>query len=74
VKQSSPIRQFLRTSGLGRWGLAVTVLLILLAVLAPWIAPANPSEQSLPNRLLSPNAHHWMGADELGRDVLSRTQ
>ena len=32
MTQASPIRQFLRTSGLGRWGLAVTVLLILLAV------------------------------------------
>src|SRR4029077_4128514 len=73
MKESSPIRQFLRTSSLGRWGLAVTVLLILLAVFAPWIAPANPSEQSLPDRLLSPSAHHWMGTDELGRDVLSRT-
>src|SRR5579864_6878143 len=73
MKQLSPLRQFLRSSGLGRWGLAVTVLLILLAVFAPWIAPANPSEQSLPDRLLSPSAHHWMGTDELGRDVLSRT-
>src|SRR5580700_7827863 len=73
MKHLSPIRQFLRTSGRGRWGLAVTLLLILLAVLAPWIAPANPSAQSLPNRLLSPSAHHWMGTDELGRDVLSRT-
>src|SRR6202162_1037978 len=73
MKQLSPIRKFLRTSGLGRWGLTVTVILILLAVLAPWIAPSNPSEQSLPDRLLSPTAHHWMGTDELGRDVLSRT-
>src|ERR1700691_4139443 len=73
MKPNSQLRQFLRTSGLGRWGLAVTMLLILLAVFAPWIAPANPSEQSLPNRLLSPSAHHWMGTDELGRDVLSRT-
>src|SRR5580692_11677091 len=73
MRNDSPLRQFLRTSGLGRWGLAVTVLLILLAVLAPWISPANPSEQSLPDRLLSPNVHHWMGTDELGRDVLSRT-
>src|ERR1700723_1096236 len=73
MKQSFPIRRFLRTSGLGRWGLAVTVLLILLAVLAPWIAPANPSAQSLPDRFLSPTAQHWMGTDELGRDVLSRT-
>lgn len=67
------MRQFLRTSGLGRWGLGVTIALILLAVFAPWIAPANPSAQSLPNRLLSPNAQHWMGTDELGRDVMSRT-
>ena len=69
----SPLRQFLRTNALGRWGFAVTVVLILLAILAPWISPANPTAQSLPNRLLSPSAHHWMGTDELGRDVLSRT-
>jgi peptide/nickel transport system permease protein len=73
MKQASSIRQFLRTSGLGRWGLAVTVLLVLIALLAPWIAPANPWEQSLPDRLLPPSAHHWMGTDELGRDVMSRT-
>ena len=73
MKHESQIRQFLRTSGLGRWGLGVTVLLVLLAVFAPWIAPSSPTAQSLPERLLSPNAHHWMGTDELGRDVLSRT-
>src|SRR6202162_6235434 len=73
MEQVSQIRQFLRTSGLGRWGLAVAVLLILLAVLAPWIAPRDPAVQSLPERLLPPSAHHWMGTDELGRDVLSRT-
>lgn len=72
-RRESPIRQFLRTSGLGRWGLAVAVALFVLAVLAPWIAPASPSAQRLPERLLPPSAHHWMGTDELGRDVLSRT-
>jgi peptide/nickel transport system permease protein len=72
VKTSS-IRQFLRTSGLGRWGLAVTLLLVLMALLAPWLAPQNPATQSLPERLLPPSAHHLMGTDELGRDVLSRT-
>ena len=51
----------------------MTVFLVLMAVLAPWLAPRNPSAQSLPERLLPPNAHHWMGTDELGRDVLSRT-
>src|SRR5260370_35943204 len=73
MEQTSQIRQFLRTSGLGRWGLAVTVLLVLLAVLAPWISPRNPAAQILPERLLPPSARHWMGTDELGRDVLSRT-
>src|ERR1700687_5545962 len=73
MEQASPIRQFLRTSGLGRWGLAVTLLLVLMAVLAPWIAPHDPSAQSLPERLLPPSGHHLMGTDELGRDVLSRT-
>jgi peptide/nickel transport system permease protein len=73
MKPTSQIRQFLRTSGLGRWGLAVSVLLILVALLAPWIAPQNPAAQSLAERLFAPSAHHWMGTDELGRDVLSRT-
>jgi len=65
-------RQFLRTSALARWGLGVCLLLILAAVLAPWVAPQEPTTQSLPERLLSPSAGHWMGTDELGRDVLSR--
>jgi peptide/nickel transport system permease protein len=73
VRRESPIRQFWRASGLGRAGLAVTVMLVVLAVLAPWIAPASPSAQRLPERLLPPGARHWMGTDELGRDVLSRT-
>jgi peptide/nickel transport system permease protein len=73
MNQPSQLRQFLRTSGLGRWGLAVSALLVALALFAPWIAPQNPAAQSLPERLLAPSAHHWMGTDELGRDVLSRT-
>jgi len=67
------LRQFLRSSGLGRWGLAVTLVLLLMALLAPWLAPQAPTAQSLPERLLPPSARHWMGTDELGRDVLSRT-
>jgi peptide/nickel transport system permease protein len=73
MKRTSSIRQFLRTSKLGRWGLAVTLVLVLMALLAPWLAPRNPAAQSLPERLLPPSTHHWMGTDELGRDVLSRT-
>jgi peptide/nickel transport system permease protein len=64
--------QFIRQSGLGRWGLALTLLLLVLALAAPWLAPYDPTAQNLPARLAAPDAAHWMGTDELGRDVLSR--
>ena len=66
------LREFLRQSGLGRWGFALTFLLVLLALAAPWLAPADPTAQHLAIRLAGPSAAHWMGTDELGRDVLSR--
>jgi peptide/nickel transport system permease protein len=67
------IRQFLRQSVLARVGFAAAILLVLGALLAPWIAPADPAAQNLPARLESPSRVHWMGTDELGRDTLSRT-
>ena len=53
-------------------GLAIVVVLILTAVFAPWIAPYPPIGQDLDNRLMPPSAAHWMGTDELGRDIFSR--
>ena len=73
MTQTSPLGEFLRRSPLGRWGLAVTILLIVAALLAPWIAPQGPAAQNLPARLLGPDWHHPFGTDELGRDVLART-
>jgi peptide/nickel transport system permease protein len=66
------LREFLRHSAPGSVGFALCVLLIVLAVGAPWLAPYNPNTQNLPARLSPPSAAHWMGTDELGRDVLSR--
>lgn len=52
---------------------AVVILLILLmAVFAPLIAPYREAEQDALNRLQPPSAEHWFGTDELGRDVFSR--
>ncbi|MGH9775107.1 MAG: ABC transporter permease [Candidatus Acidiferrales bacterium] len=65
--------QFLRTSLLGRIGFVISLILILLAIAAPWIAPFTPGVQDLPARLAGPSSSHWFGTDELGRDVLSRT-
>jgi peptide/nickel transport system permease protein len=66
------LRDFLRTNDAGRIGLALTLLLVILALAAPWIAPADPNLQDLPARLSGPSAMHWMGTDELGRDIFSR--
>ena len=66
-------REFLRQSVLARVGFAAAVFLLLAALLAPWIAPADPAAQNLPARLEAPSRAHWMGTDELGRDTLSRT-
>ena len=71
---SSPaLREFLRQSILARVGFIAGLILVVAALLAPWIAPADPAAQSLPARLESPSHAHWMGTDELGRDILSRT-
>jgi peptide/nickel transport system permease protein len=72
VSPFSSLRQFLRQSILARAGFAAAVLLLLAALLAPWIVPADPAAQNLPTRLAAPSRAHWMGTDELGRDILSR--
>jgi peptide/nickel transport system permease protein len=66
------LRKFLSQSVLARVGFSVAVALLLVALFAPWIAPANPAAQDLPIRLSAPSRAHWMGTDELGRDILSR--
>jgi peptide/nickel transport system permease protein len=53
-------------------GLAVVVFFVLLALLAPWIAPHDPLATSWSAVRAAPSAAHLFGADELGRDVLSR--
>jgi peptide/nickel transport system permease protein len=66
------LTDFLRRSVPGRWGFALTLLLAIVALAAPLLAPYDPVAQNLPARLLAPTAAHWMGTDELGRDILSR--
>lgn len=63
---------FLRQSGLGRAGFAAAAALLAAALLAPWIAPADPAAQNLAERLRPPSRAHWMGTDELGRDISAR--
>jgi peptide/nickel transport system permease protein len=47
-------------------------LILAAAILAPVLAPYSPSAQNLTGGLLPPSPEHWLGTDQLGRDVLSR--
>ncbi|MBZ5763544.1 MULTISPECIES: ABC transporter permease [Rhizobium] len=53
-------------------GIGLLTSIILLAVLAPAIAPYDPLKQNILHRLSAPSAQFWMGTDSYGRDVLSR--
>jgi len=53
-------------------GLVLIVLIVLTALLAPLIAPYDPLDQSVRDRLTTPSASHWLGRDDKGRDLLSR--
>ena len=70
-----------RTSKVLRWlrgdiraalSLAFLLVLLLLSVTAPWISPYVPSAQNLSDTLQPISSAHWLGTDDLGRDILSR--
>src|SRR5579863_5324669 len=61
-----------RHNPLAATGVVLVVIFVILAVFAPWIAPQDPASIHLPERLDPPSRAHWFGADELGRDILSR--
>jgi peptide/nickel transport system permease protein len=65
------LQRLLRRKG-AVFGLAVIVFFVLLALLAPWIAPHDPLETSWSAVRKAPSAAYWLGTDEIGRDVLSR--
>ena len=53
-------------------GGGIVLLLGIVALFAPWIAPYHPLIQDLNNALIPPGAAHWFGTDEFGRDIFSR--
>ena len=78
-----PAREALETPGRRAWrrlkrrkgamvGLAIILMVVAAAVLAPWIAPYDPIQQSWSAVRKAPSAAHWFGTDEVGRDLLSR--
>lgn len=55
-----------------KFGGGAILLLFLLFLIGPHLAPYAPNEQDLARRLQSPDAHHWLGTDNYGRDLFSR--
>lgn len=53
-------------------GGGIIFMLLVVAIFAPLIAPYNPLVQDLNSALVAPNAQHWFGTDEFGRDIFSR--
>jgi peptide/nickel transport system permease protein len=53
-------------------GGAIIIAWVLAAIFAPFVAPYDPKKVDVLNALLPPGPQHWLGTDDLGRDVLSR--
>jgi len=65
--------RFLSRGGVFAWiGLVLLAAIVLVALFAPLIAPYDPLEQDIVNRLLPPSPEFWLGTDSYGSDVLSR--
>ena len=70
-----------RTKAILRWmrrdvravlSLSFLLLLVFVSIFAPVLAPYSPIDQDVTQLLLPPSSAHWLGTDDLGRDVLSR--
>lgn len=70
-RPTTGVRRFLRQR-IGVFGLAIVCLMLLGAVFAPWLTPYNPNMPDLAARFAAPSLDHLIGADHLGRDVLTR--
>ena len=53
-------------------GLAVFLIIVFVAILAPVLAPYDPNDQNILEKLRPPSVEHWFGTDSFGRDTLSR--
>ncbi len=64
--------QMVRRKPLGTIGGAILVVMLAAAVFADWIAPFGYAQTSLRERFIAISSTHWLGTDELGRDLLTR--
>jgi peptide/nickel transport system permease protein len=70
--RTSLLRLLVKKNKLALIGFSVLTAMTFLALFAPWIAPYDPTELSVMERLQSPSSRHLMGTDDFGRDIFSR--
>lgn len=73
VRRTSGLTRFVVRQPLATFGLVALLLLLTLAVVAPYVVPQDPYETSIISARQPPSSAHWFGTDNLGRDVFSRT-
>lgn len=71
-KIKSPEWIAFKKNKLGMTALWLLIVITLIAIAAPLIAPFDPYTQDVVNRMQGPSAEHWLGTDSYGRDTLSR--
>jgi ABC-type dipeptide/oligopeptide/nickel transport system permease subunit len=72
VRKSATLWQRYRRHKMAVVGLAFMILVIFMAIFAPWLGTIDPTKTSLMDSLQPPSREHWLGTDLSGRDVWSR--
>jgi ABC-type dipeptide/oligopeptide/nickel transport system permease subunit len=72
TSEAKRMMKVMSSRGVVIFGVVIIVLFIIVTIFAPLLAPYDPNQQYLKDRLLQPSAKHLLGTDELGRDTLSR--
>ena len=70
-RRAGAVREVVRRPA-GAFGIVVTLLVVIAVLFAPVVSPHDPNAQDILHRFAGPSGGHWLGTDELGRDLLSR--